>query len=157
MRTCKDVIACLLLWSAAFSSCAADTDAAGAASLTQSLAMPPAVTGSRQPVSVSDQSEAADFPRADGRSDPAATGTDEGVTDSATDASGDSSYDARSTGSISRYRAQNAKQSNFKSDNGIHLSMEGERPSLAYRFSESGVLRLRGNIREPRLVFSWSY
>jgi hypothetical protein len=137
MRTGKDVIVQLLLWSAAFSACAAETQSVDPATR---IDAPPRIAANDELG--------------------ASLGEDDksGMVNGATsEASAELPLEAPSSSPIRNYRAQNSTRANLNSDSGIHLSMEGERPSLAYRFSESGIVRLRGNIRGARVVFSWSY
>lgn len=40
---------------------------------------------------------------------------------------------------------------------GVQMGLDGQRPALAYRFSDNAVMRLRGSSHGARLVLHWKY
>lgn len=65
------------------------------------------------------------------------------------------SYEVETPGQTQRKADKNARAN--PASGGFHWTADGDRPALAYRFSETGVVRLRGNIHGARVVFNWNY
>ena len=66
------------------------------------------------------------------------------------------SYEDETPGQIQdRTEKKNARSNSALS--GFHWTADGDRPALAYHFSETGVARLRGNVHGARVVLDWHY
>lgn len=53
--------------------------------------------------------------------------------------------------------AQNRERVPAESTSGLRWNFDGQRPSLNYRFSESGVMRFRGKSRGLEVSASWEF
>jgi hypothetical protein len=69
----------------------------------------------------------------------------------------DGSYEVMTTSATQDSAERKNARANSAASGGFHWTADGDRPALAYRFSESGIVRLRGNIHGARVVFNWNY